>query len=418
MTGKLSNVRQSNGLWSKKATFSMKRLSNDEGFAFGGALMLMVMLIMVSTILLGALTGQLGQSNQNRQFAEGRQGNNAALEDALNELNSAGYARPTVTLSGTTPGIPHLLPSDRKSGTADGAKWSWWFDADNNLVMIETTSGGKTRTEEVLLDSADVATYRLNASDGNKTVYSMSALGAWRDALSFKADPATGSSTINGTVNGSIGLYGNARLENSAAIEGTKLVTVHDDRAKGTPSYLTRVRAGLTGVLDQRTVRDMSSGEQDEPASHKCTTWGPALTGGTINTNDPTVKCLEGLKIGTPLTIVGSGISTVIVRNLTGAQQFIDANVANPAGGQLHILVDSSNTSDKIVLGPPGVARNIRGTYIFAPSATCLSPSATTKFSGSLACNSVDALKGTFTHVEPMFNNRIGRNSRVWTVAN
>lgn len=372
------------------------RLRKDDGYIFMMALVIFILLSATTIVIVGATQNQITQTRQNRQFTENRQGTTAALNDALNTLNAAGEA--------TVSAVPYVSAATRKTGTAAKSAWSWYFTAATNTVTATSTAYGKTRTEAITVDYSDVESWRAN-TDG-LPIYSVSARGAWKDAIAFNA-----SSTGALTAVGSIGLYAVANFDTSGnTVTGSKIAIAHDDRAGAVVTGVTKSRESVTTTLDERTNKAVSVAQ--------CSTWNPAFTGGSINTAETTATCYEGFNVNTPIAISGTGTKTIVIRDDgVSSENTLSANVTNPNGGQLHVIFTKRFSYLPLTLGSTSSSVSANGLFLYAPKSSCSSVGVGIALTGSLVCNNLSLLKANVTWLSPQLAATDGTSVRIWFAA-
>ena len=382
----------------KSSLVSRFNKNSDGGYIFMMALLIFVLLSATTVVILGATHNQLAQTQQNRQFTEKRQGITAAVSDALNTLNQAGY----------TDSMPNYSDATRKHGTAAKADWSWYFDKNTNTIHAKATvfivnKEGvlvpRYRDEEIAVDYSDVASTRNNA-DG-LPVYSTSALGAWRDAVAFKAG-----STGTLTATGRIGLYDLAQFNtDGSTVSGDRLAVSHDNKnTGGVPANVTKTLSTITTSMDIRTNQAIAS---------SCSWQEGPFIGGVVTTG-PTVDCYTGFNTKIPITIHGAGVKTIVIRENT-EDYYLDKQVINSSeGGQLHVIFTKQPSDRALIIGSSVYSPSISGLFIYGPDMGCSSVGESAVISGSLICNNLKDFKGTVNWLEPTPADTDGVSRRIW----
>jgi hypothetical protein len=382
--------------------------NSDAGFIFMAALLIFVLLSATTIVIVAAASNQTTQTRANRQNIQSRTNITLAENDALLQLNTAGYA--------DTPSFTWRTAATNKWGVNadDKTTWNWYFDSATKTVNAasQVTGSAKTRTEKIDVDYSDVASYRLGAD--NLPIYSVSALGAFKDAVSVSSDLPSSDSVV--TTNGTLGMYGLSKFPATNTLNGTGggVVVAHDDRSlAGLPTSPTTTsrRDGITSTVDERVAAEF--------AASKCPvdSWQPALTGGSL-TADSTVQCYNGLNVdaASTLTVLGTGVKTIVVRG-TSATYFhsLAGALANPNLGQLHIIFVKGNSWDHpLVLGNATMASNLKGLYAYAPKLECRTGAVKPVITGSVACSKLTAFTATVNWEEPKIPGAGTTSRRVW----
>lgn len=389
--------------------------ANDSGYSLIMALGLIVLLGATFTIVLGAAGNQIIQSRMSTQTIENEQGNDAALQNALDYLNTELRDPAAVPVdewlvkkkAGGNP-IP-TTEAAAQQFTQGNTTYKWWLvdNGDHAIVKTAATTMKRTTNREYRIVAKGVSSFRKGDSGA---VYNVSPFGAWSDAIGLERigseDPRF---TTSGTP-GSVGVYGKNTV-NGEQISPSGAYNIYDRRASVSATTKDTRTYPLTFDLNGKYAQPTSAAcpVKTPAAQYHKGIWDVApfgyFDGNDTRTVDTTaenvVECYLGAEFpeGKTLTVTGGGVYTVYVRDKTTVNRFAGA-INTTGGSQVHFIFEGSRGIDDsgrdIVLGNTANEVQMNNVFIFAPESTCRSAN-TSKYaviSGSVVCKDFAESRG------------------------
>lgn len=393
------------------------RTRKQKGFAMAFVL---IMLILLSglTYMSAATTGRtIKTAVFSRDFVESGQLADAAVQDAVYQLNE---------------GNPSSLPTSAspKTGSNSTGTWSWYADpitaglGGGRATTIHATGTFRNVTRSVTAgaNSLNVGGFKVMAD--KQIQYEAGPAGAFSHTLlgrSIKAQNGAGVGSATPFLTGVVGVNGPGPLDLSTYSGLSSPLNVSAYLLYGgqaanlnVPSAI-KIPAGIG--LDSAFINDnLSRCGGAAPAD-----WVSSRSGGILVAND-NVACYASMLFDVPTTIVGTGAFNAFV---TGAVTFNESAKASTTGTALNIYTNGNVTFN--TTQPTGAPMEVRNTFVFAPKGACTTnpfrdSTKSLTFSGSLACDSINA-SGQFTGtpaVNPLGNDKTKDGSlysrEIWTL--
>ncbi|MFS0884985.1 hypothetical protein [Aeromicrobium sp. 179-A 4D2 NHS] len=408
---------------------------DDSGYSIMMALGLLVLLGATFLVVLGAATNQTLQSRINTETISNEQGNDAAIQNALDFLNDRISDTSAVPvdewLVNKNSGGGVVIPTGPDSAhkfTQGNTKYEWYLtdNGDHAIVHTSATTMKRTTEREYRIVGKGVSSYR-NGTEGS--VYNVSPLGAWSDAFAVERIDGTDPTFV---VNGTVGVYYKETLSGSA-ITGAGQFNRYDRRAE--------VTNPKSDVKNFPFTLDLN-GKYAQPTEAACpVTPGPGYHKGiwkvggfgqfdgndtyTVNTaGGSVVECHLGADFPAEktLTVTGGGVYTVYVRD-TGSVNRLAGKITSVGTSQVHFIFEGSrgaeNAGRDVVLGNTVDEVAQTGTFIFAPESTCRAADEDryAVITGSVVCKDFASSRGLrVTHVQPKASPGDGASHMVYSL--
>lgn len=347
------------------------RVRRDRGSAIAGALAILLMLSMLSYAMISTTSRNVQASALSDDFIHAGQMADYAVQDALGALNAATAGR-TVSAAPTTGS--RTMP--------DGGKWSW--KRTGETLVAKGTFRATTRAVEAKVGTINARGYKVKDRKVSYIMTMADALG--HTVIGNNITVKAGQGATGNIVTGDIGvLSGTAKVlkaDNTAASHsGTAMLYGAGTGIQSVSSTTRKMNAGV--LLDEgfagRNLALCTPNQHWKASDH-----GGRLNAGSLGSGNNS-GCFASMDFDVPTTISGSGAYHAFVRGAVTIR-------ANINGASLNLFTDGSVTFD--VAGAPGSQLSVAKTFIHAPKGNCTAARHTTKtlvFTGSLACNKVDA---------------------------